>query len=288
MPPWRGPTATQAGTARRRSARRRGSVRSRRPAVTLIELLLSLGLLAVLSALTMPVLLERFQKEHALHSARNLQSLIALVRAHAQFDGVRYRIRFLSEDERDEEGIVDERQPVIERENDPIRDPDNFERVSASWAHGKTFLGAVWCMEIRPGKPTVEDIKRRREHHSEIADTVRGAREDIDPLRPPIVVEPDGTCPWATFVLTEAPRETDFEELQELPRLELVLDGMTGLAWVQRPFYDEELDLFEEKHWPAAIRQDLLTARVLTEDDVLELHERRIMPAEQLALETGP
>ena len=98
----------------------------------------------------------------------------------------------------------------------------------------------------------------------------------IDPERPPLFVEPDGSCEWATFVLTTAPRDVELDQLEDHPRLWLILDGTIGLAWMQRPFYDEELDLFEEKNWPAVLRQDFLDDRVLTEDDVLEIRETQV------------
>ncbi|MCH7632740.1 MAG: hypothetical protein IIB59_05965, partial [Planctomycetes bacterium] len=57
-----------------------------------------------------------------------------------------------------------------------------------------------------------------------------------------------------------------------------ILEGLTGLCWLQRPFYDEELDLFADKGWPAVLRQDFLRPDMLTEDDVLELREIRVKP----------
>ena len=88
------------------------------------------------------------------------------------------------------------------------------------------------------------------------------AFEDIDPERPPLYVEPDGTSEWVTFVLTTAPPDVELDKVEDYGCLELIVDGSTGLAWMQRPFYDEELDLFEEKNWPAVLRQDFLDPRV--------------------------
>jgi hypothetical protein len=36
------------------------------------------------------------------------------------------------------------------------------------------------------------------------------------------------------------------------------------------------LELLSEKNWPVILRQDFLDPRVLTEEDVLELHEVQI------------
>ncbi len=244
-----------------------------RYAYTLIEVVLVVGLLLVISALTIPRFARELAREELPGSARQLRSLLTLVSANASFDGKRYRLRFPTEDETDP--IGGDRQPIIEREDDPIHEPEVFNPVTSPWAVGKTLLGKVWCAEVRLGRPTIAQLKELRQgrYQSEIEDALEEAldEEGFDPRLPPLIVEPDGTTEWATFVLTEAPRDTDPEGLDEHPSIELILEGMTGLAWMQRPFFDEELDLFEEKGWPAVLRQDFLNPRVLTEDDVLEL-----------------
>ncbi len=146
---------------------------------------------------------------------------------------------------------------------------------------GKTLLGDVWCAEVRLGRPTIEEIRKRRERAAEQIDLeLKEAFKDIDPQRPPLYVEPDGSSEWAVFILTDAPRDIELDKLEDFPRVELIVDGTTGLAWLQRPFYEEELDLFEEKGWPAVLRQDLVDPRVLTEDDVLEIREMHVQGRE--------
>lgn len=249
---------------------------TRRTALTLVEVLLVCGMLVLLAAMAMPALLQQVRSRSLEMSARQLGAMVSLVRSQAQFDGKRYRIRFATEDEREDGKAGD--QPIIERENDPMDEPQVFSPVRESWVVGNTLLGRVWCAEVRLGRPTIEELQRlRKSRTSEIEQLQVEAFEDFDPERPPLVIEPDGSCEWVTFVLTEAPRNTDLRDLVEEIRLEVIVDGFTGQSWVQRPFYDEELDLFEEKHWPAVLRQDLLTARVLTEDDVLEIQERRVI-----------
>jgi type II secretory pathway pseudopilin PulG len=247
-------------------------------ALTLVEVILVVGMLVVLTALAMPRLTQLFEREQLPGSARQLRSLVTLVRAHAAYDGKRYRIRFPEHPETDPMG--GDRQPIIEREDDPFHFPEVYEVVTEPWAIGTTLLEDVWVAEVRRGRPTIEELQRLRRNRSEVETAlVREYEDDIkhfDPNRPPLEIHPDGTSDWATFVLTQAPRDTSIEDLEEFPRIELIVDGMTGLAWMQRPFYDEELDLFEEKGWPAVLRQDFLTTRMLTEDDVLELHEFRL------------
>ena len=248
-------------------------------AFTLLEVSLVVGILLILTALAVPNFIRQIRGEELPRSARQLRSLVTLVRANAAFDGKRYRIRFPEEDELDPLG--GDRQPLIEREDDPIHEPEEFNLVTAPWAVGRTLLGRVWCAEVWPGRLTIEDVRERRTRVAEeIAQKLEEEFEDINPERPPLLIEPDGTSEWATFVLTEAPRDIDLDELDDEPRIELIVDGMTGLAWLQRPFYDEELDLFEEKGWPAVLRQDFLDSRVLTEDDVLELREVQVQGRE--------
>ncbi|MCH7884240.1 MAG: hypothetical protein IIC01_03230 [Planctomycetes bacterium] len=258
-----------------------------RRAYTLIEVVLAVGLLLAISAMTIPNFLRELTREELPGSARQLRSLLSLVSANASFDGKRFRIRFPTEDETDPLG--GDRQPIIEREDDPFLEPEVFNLVTSPWAIGKTLLGQVWCAEVRLGRPSIEQLKNLREGQgrSQIEDALEEAldEEGFEPLHPPLLIEPDGTTEWATFVLTKAPRDTDPEDLAEYPSIELILEGATGLAWMQRPFYDEELDLFEQKGWPAVLRQDFLDPRVLTEDDVLELRD---VPVNRAGREDAP
>jgi len=266
--------------------------RREQPAYTLVEVVLVVALLATISALAIPNFVREFEREELPGSARQLRSLITLTRANAAFDGLRYRIRFPSDDE--EDLLLDRRQPMIEREDDPIHEPDVFNQVTAPWAIGTTLLGEVRCAEVRPGRPTIAKLQELRQTRDEIEDQLREEQrreEFFDPVRPPLYIEPDGTSEWATFVLTDAPQDVDLQDLDKIEsfedwsRIDVITEGLTGLAWMQRPFYAEELDLFEQKGWPAVLRQDFIDSRLLTEDDVLELHEvrgrRRIASTEE-------
>jgi len=242
------------------------------PAFTLVEVIFVVGLLLVISAITIPNFFGELKRQELPTSANQLRSLVTLVRANAAFDAKRYRIRFPLDGETDALGGV--RQPLIERENNPIERPEEFKALTANWAVGATLLGDVRCAEIRLGRPTVDDIKSRRQSASrelEQAFGVRNKRQEFERERPPVYVEPDGTSDWATFTLTEAGHEIPLNELYQHPGIDVILDGLTGLCWLQRPFYDEELDLFKEKNWPAVLRKDFLTPQMLTEQDVLEL-----------------
>ncbi len=251
---------------------------SDRRAFTLLEVTLVVGILVLISAMVIPNFLRQIRGEAMPRSARQLRSLITLVRANASFDNRRYRIRFPNEDEKDLFG--GDTQPLIEREDDPIDEPEVFNVVTDPWAIEPTFMGDVWCAEVRLGKPTIERLRELRERAADgVERELEEAKErddKIDPDRPPLFIEPDGSSEWVTFVLTTAPRNTALDDLPDHPQLHLIADGGTGLAWLQRRFYDEEIDLFEEKNWPAVLRQDLLSPTMLTEDDVLEIRERQL------------
>lgn len=236
---------------------------------TLLEVSLVIGIIVILTAMAMPTFINELERERLPGSARSLRTFLTLISANAAFDGTRYRVRFPQEDEVDPIGGY--RQPIVEREYDPIHEPDDFELVTAPWAVGRTLLGDVWCAEVRLGRPTAEKLQKKR---NEVEDAVLKEKfKDFVPEKPPLEFAPDGTAEWATFVLTDAPWGTKLDELENYDRLEVIFEGATGMAWTQRPLYDEELALFEEKNWPVVLRQDFTDPRMLTEDDILELRD---------------
>jgi len=251
-----------------------GSTAIRARAYTLIEVVLVIGLLLAISSIAIPNFYNQLAREQLPTSAEQLRALIILTRANAALDAKRYRVRFPREDE--EDAIGTRRQPIIEREDDPMERPEEFFAVTANWAVGQTLLGEVRCAEIRLGHPTIEDLRRRRESATSQLDKAfrkGNEKEKFEQELPPIYIEPDGTSDWATLVLTETSKDVPPDELYDHPGIDVIVDGLSGLCWLQRPFYDEELDLFEEENWPAVLRKDFLTPQMLTERDVLELRE---------------
>jgi hypothetical protein len=233
---------------------------------------LVVALLALLAGLVMPNLIGEIEGGRLYASADRMRSLLTVTRSNAMFDGKRYRIRFPADDELDDLG--GERQPIIEREDDPVEEPDVFNRVTDPWVRGETLLGEVWCAQIRLGKPSLDDEYLTGEESEELAEELF---EDEDPQYPPLLIDPDGTCDWVTFVVTSVDRETDPEELEEDdPVIHVIMDGVTGLIWLQRPFFEEELDMLREHNWPPVLRTDFLRPELLTEEDVLEIKERLI------------
>lgn len=251
----------------------RGRARSQR-GFTLLEVMLVVGILAMVAMLAMPNVIGEIEGRRLRLSVEQMRSTLELVRANAQYDGLRYRIRFPMDKELDP--IGGDRQPIIEREQEPLEQPDEWTRVTAPWAVGETLLKGVWCIQVRPGRPTIEKL---RNPELSVADKLEAEFEGFEEDYPPLYVEPDGNSNWATFVITAAERDLKAEDLtDEVERVEVILEGPTGMIWLQRPLYEEELDLFEENGWPPVLRKDFFDRRVLTEDDVLELPESAIEP----------
>lgn len=240
---------------------------------TLIELVLVVGILLALMAMAIPNLINDIEHQRFPTSARRMRSLLTLVRANAMYDGKRYRIRFPQEDEIDHEG--EDRQPLIERENDPFREPNVYTLVTEPWTRGETLLRGIWCSEVRLGRPTLEKLEDDL-IGEKLDDRLEALAEDYEEGYPPLFIEPDGTTEWVTFVLTSAPRETDKEDLEVAQQIEVIMDGLTGLIWLQRPFYDEELEMFKEHDWPPVLRKDFVRIAPLTEEDVLEISETAV------------
>jgi len=240
---------------------------------TLIEILLVTGLLVLLTAIAVPNLLADIESRRLPTSARNLRSMLTMVRAHAMYDGKRYRVRFPEEGELDPRG--GRRQPIIEREDDPFGEPNIWNRVSEPWARAETFLRNVRCAEVRLGRPTLEKLMDRL-RADKVDERLEALADEFEPGFASLIFESDGTTEWATFVVTDGPEDVAVEDLEVKDRIEVILDGLTGLMWLQRPFYDDELDMFKKHDWPPVLRKDFVRTEPLTEQDVLEISETAV------------
>jgi type II secretory pathway pseudopilin PulG len=237
--------------------------------LTLLELLLVIGVLTILAGLMFPNMLGQIERERLPQSAEQMRALLQMTRANAMFDGRRYRIRFTDPTHGEDAELA--RQPSIEREDDPLDNPEKFNPVNHPWARGVTLHETVWCAQVLPGKPYLDEGEIAYDAPPAPPNTV--GKEKEDPLRPAIYFEPNGMSPWATFVLTSAPLGTDPSDLKEQPCIDVIFDGETGLAWLQRPFYPEEIQMLVEHDWPPVLRNDFLRPQPLTEDEVLEIRE---------------
>lgn len=233
---------------------------ARRPAFSLLELVVVIFLLALLSALVVPRLSGQIEANKMPYSAEQLRALLRMTRAHAMADGLRYQIRFLLPAEVEEREAYDEWhafQPVVEYEPDPLGAPGRFEPVTAEWAIADTFYEPVRCARVRLG---LYDVLDDEEFDEEFGLEARDL--DEDELLAPLVFEPDGSSERATFVLTRQPFDVTYDELRDLQEedltavLEVHLDGRTGDIWLLRPWVEEEKDLFRQLRVRPDFRRD--------------------------------
>ncbi len=235
---------------------------SPRRGFTLVEVLLVIGLMAVLAWFVVPVFTGELERRRLQQSIDQLQTVIHLTRAHAMNDGKRYRIRWSEEEdyeEAEETGLT--LQPVIEVEKDPIDEPGEFVEVQELWAIGDTLYAGIQCAEVRLGRPQEleEEEEEELDRMDAIADGIdemfdeeddelddlfdedpdeAATEEEKDPVRPAIVFEPDGTVEWATILLTNG---TEDEE-GELRTWEVQIDGRTGKVGWRRTPTEEEIE----------------------------------------------
>jgi prepilin-type N-terminal cleavage/methylation domain-containing protein len=243
---------------------RRGGVGSLRPGFTLVEVLLVVGVILILAWFVVPVFTGELKRRRLEYSIDQMQTMIRLTRAQAMNDGKRYRIRWPEEEayeQADERGVT--LQPMVEVEKDPIEEPGEFTEVKAIWARGVTLHDGIQCTEVRLGRPkSAEDLLREEEEEERlehIADGIEemfneeedpfedmfgqgpddvGSEEDEDPIRPPIVFEPDGTAQWAVILLTNG----EEDEEGELRTWEVIIDGRTGEVGSRRTRTEAEVE----------------------------------------------
>lgn len=267
---------------------RRGGAGSNRAAFTLVEMLLVVGMLLILAWFVVPVFTGELKRRHLEHSIDQLQSLIRLTRAHAMNDGKRYRIRWPDKDAydgADETGRT--LQPIIEVEKDPIGEPGVYTEVNELWVRGDTLHEGIQCTEVRLGRPKrPEDELREEEKLGRFEQVAKGLdemfneeedpfqdmfgdgpnelgnEEEMDPIRPAIVFEPDGTVQWSSIFLTNGDEDEDGE-----PRTwEVIVDGRTGTVGYRRTPTQAEMDdaldqLREEKEEKKIVRGREIGAR---------------------------
>jgi hypothetical protein len=246
-------------------------------------MLMALALLALLAAFLMPDYLREMEEAKLANAADQFRSVIYLTRTHAMLDGKRYRIRFVDIDLYDGEFELDEitsRQPVIERESDDPETYGEFLRVTEPWAQGVTLHPGIRCDGVRIGRPVFRDELEAALEGDFEEEEEEELFESEDSLYPELVFEPDGTCDWATIVLTDAPEDISYEDVfsdAELDAefLEVIVDGRTGQAWIQRFLTEDEEELLREYGLPPVLRRDFLSPTELTEDNVREISEGR-------------
>jgi prepilin-type N-terminal cleavage/methylation domain-containing protein len=228
-----------------------------RPGFTLLEIILVVGLLALLAAMAWP-LMETHMRASALpDSAERLRAALVMARCDAMMLNRKVRVRFAPL----------EQHPYFEFEIDPLNQPEVYEPLIQDWADERLMLDQVQVFQVLPGKPVylepvaaeselqlaeVKDAAAAQQAQTQAPSTARRAADAlgnpaaaagdtaIDSARPPIVFEPDGSTQWATIVLAAGSPEEPM--IEDAPQKWIVLDGRTGLPSVREPVTQEQLD----------------------------------------------
>ena len=240
-----GPVIAEGVRSAAAGMRRRGAA----PAFTLVEILITLSLLVLLASLAWPAMQAQITASELPESAERIRSALAMARCEAVMQHRRFRIRFAPE----------EQQPKIEEEVDPINQPGVYTAATADWASEEILLANVQVHDIQTGRPVymqalsmttdpdaalkqyekAEEEKRDREQLRTGMGKGADDNTELDPLRPVITFEPDGSTEWATLILARVKSKDTLEE--EQPQIWVVLDGRTGLALVHPKVTKEQL-----------------------------------------------
>ncbi len=245
-----------------------------RRAFTLIELLLAIALLAILAAFLYPNLKPEMQRRSLVESADRLRSLIVMCRAKAMQDGKKYRISFpgtpdpLDPHADDRVDVPFETlQPNIERQMDALGNPDWFGGFDEGWKNINVMQDGCRCVAVRPGMPNFELSADTPIAGPSISE---GWAEFV-----PLTFNPDGSCDWVTFTLTDLPPETTVQPGDIGHIINVMVDGRTGQVWLQRALLNEEVELMQEEGASPILHIDFTRPDQITEENILHINIRQ-------------
>lgn len=223
-------------------------------AYTLLEVLIVLSLLVLLASMAWPLVQSQILASELPESASRMRETLYMTRSAAMLEHRRHRIRF----------APGKQQPIIEVELDPILRPGEWVHCTYPWTREPILLKDVQVHGIFPGRPdylkpvsATEDAGgRTREKEAQrdlsldvgvtagqqigsIGVATANDQAELDPQRPPIVFETNGSSDWATIVLARILPEEAIDE--QALQLWVVLDGRTGLARVQEQITQAQL-----------------------------------------------
>lgn len=213
---------------------------------TLLEILLVVGLIALLGFMAWPALSRQITASELPESATKLQSLLFLARSQAIMDHKRYRVRF-------DQGLE---QPLVEVEPDAINAAGEWVETSEPWAADYILLGDVRVHAVKLGRPvylTAQVTRDDAEAESEegLSGVLTRAQEEVATLVqgkkglgegedwPAIIFDVDGRTDWATVIIARIDPDDELEPGDE--QRWVVLDGRTGLAQITEQVTEVEL-----------------------------------------------
>lgn len=170
-------------------------------AFTLMELLLVVGLLAILAGFFAPAFSSSGDREQLDESVQRLRSLISMCRASAMGESRAYHLIIR------QDGTL-----TLRRQADPIQAPHIYERVRAGWANQSVLLDGVWVESVVPlpeGPPPVlldDQVIQYGDREYDYNEIDREMEPIlVDELEMPVVIEfvPDGTADSLRWVLRD-------------------------------------------------------------------------------------
>ncbi|MFH1747571.1 MAG: hypothetical protein ABIG44_11060 [Planctomycetota bacterium] len=208
-------------------------------AVTLLELLLVISLLGLLAVFLWPDFGTATRHELLDESARRMKTLIAMCRAEAMNQSIRYQISFRAD------GSL-----KVRRQYDPIEAPHIFVPVRSDWARRAILLEDVWVESVvplpdGPAPILIEDELIEVEEMEE--DPI-----PIEEFEEPVVIlfETDGTSDSLRWTLRDANGRG----------VEMMLDGRLGRVTIdlvvreddaERPpeIEEDEIEPWDDPDW---------------------------------------
>lgn len=194
-----------------KSRARRTGMESR-GAFTLFEILLVIVILALLAMVTLPMFSGSYDAEHMPESSKRIRSLMAMARASAMNDALRYRVTF----ERD--GTLS-----VTRQKDAITAPHEYNPVAQAWADQDFVLPSAWIESVRVlphGPPPLNVEDELVEFKSDENEPLELASYEAEPY---IDFQPDGSSLSARWILRDA----------RGLGLQMTLDGRLGRVAIQ-------------------------------------------------------
>ncbi len=245
-----------------------------RRAFTLVEMLLAMVLLGIIIAFAYPNLSAEAGRRSLTESADRLRSLIVMAHAETMQTGLQYRIFFPGTPDpldrhADEEIDIPFQtlQPIIVRQIAPLNQPDAYGDFDAGWKGMPILQDGTRCVAVRPGRPSFEISSQ-----SPIAGP---SITESQAMFVPLTFNPDGTCNWVTFVLTDLPFDVKLEPHHVTRILNVIVDGRTGESWIQRALLVEEVEVMQKKGASPILHMDFTSGNLITEDNILEIHVRQ-------------